>query len=397
MDLGSVTADSGSIIFQISATLLFGLVFLFLWWQSRIVYFGLWSIAWGVQAAAIPLAYAHFVAPSMLWLALYALMEFAFAVLLFAAGRAGFSGVIRDWRAPLKILLGFPVFLAVVYALGWHTRQESVHALHAAVLCSVYVYNYTNIRTIGVAGHVFRFSLLCLAVAFLYHAMVLLYLSVGTVSPAAAWARMLQYSYLYDFALHAVLTFAALAMWIENQQQRIGELGMELDRVRRESSESMDRDDLTGLLNHAALDRRIRGTAAFDGVVAVCDMDNFKEINDRYGHLTGDEILRSIGHLFRSSIRQEDEAFRWGGDEFVILFHNQDRELVDHRMLDLRDRLRTFRVRGYGVLPISFSWGAAEAHGRPLRETLDEADHTMYGKKVPEGGRMGRSQAPPLG
>ena len=380
MDLGSVTAEPGSIVFQISATLLFGLVFLFLWWQSRIVYFGLWSIAWGVQAAAIPLAYAYFVAPSMPWLALYALMEFAFAVLLFAAGRAGFSGVIRDWRAPLKILLGFPVFLAVAYALGWHTRQEGIHALHAAVLCSVYVYNYTSIRAIGVAGHVFRFSLLCLAVVLLYHAMVLVYLSAGA-APAAGWMRMLRYSHFYDFALHAVLTFAALAMWIENQQQRVRDLGMELDRVRRESAESMDRDDLTGLLNHAALDRRIRGTATFDGVVAVCDMDNFKEINDRYGHLTGDEILRSIGHLFRSSIRQADEAFRWGGDEFVILFHNQERELVDHRMLDLRDRLQAFRVRGYGVLPISFSWGAAEAHGRTLRETLDEADRMMYGKK----------------
>jgi diguanylate cyclase (GGDEF)-like protein len=380
MDLGSVTAGPGSVFFQIAATLLFGLVFLFLWRQSKIVYFGLWSVAWGVQAAALPLAYGYSDAPSMWWLAPYALAEFAFAVLLFAAGRAGFSGVVRDWRAPLKILLGFPVFLALAYALGWHTRQEGAHALHAVVLCSVYMYNYTSVRTVGVAGHVFRFSLLCLAVVFLYHAMVLVYLSAGA-APAVRWIRMLEYSRLYDFALHAVLTFAALAMWIENQQYRMRELGTELERARREIVENLDKDDLTGLLNHAALDRRIREAARFEGVVAVCDIDNFKEVNDRYGHLTGDEILRSIGHLLRSSIRQEDEAFRWGGDEFVVLFNNQDREVVDQRMQDLRARLQTFTVRGYGMLPISFSWGTAEAHGRPLRETLDAADRGMYGKK----------------
>src|SRR5215471_13009517 len=60
-------------------------------------------------------------------------------------------------------------------------------------------------------------------------------------------------------------------------------------------------------------------------------MDNFKDVNDRYGHLVGDETLRNIGHLLRSSIRAEDEAFRWGGDEFVILFHNQNQEVARNR------------------------------------------------------------------
>jgi diguanylate cyclase (GGDEF)-like protein len=380
MDLGSITADPGSLIFQIAVTLLFGLVFLFLWRQSKIVYFGLWSAAWAVQAVALPLGYVYAVRRSLPWLAAYALMEFAFAVLLFAAGRAGFSGSIRDWRAPLRILLGFPIFVALVYTLGWHTRQESVHALHAVVLCSVYTYNSTSIRTIGVGGGVFRFSLLCLAVVFLYHAIVVAYLSMGAV-PAEGWLRVLQYSRFYDFALHAVLTFAALAMWIESQQHRVKEMAIELERVRRESTEHLETDDLTGLLNHAALDRHIRERTDFTGVVVVCDMDNFKDINDSYGHLTGDEILRSIGHLLRSSIRQADLAFRWGGDEFVILFHNADRELINGRMAELQERLRTFRVRGYGVLPISFSWGTAEANGRPLRDALNEADRTMYQHK----------------
>jgi diguanylate cyclase (GGDEF)-like protein len=107
-------------------------------------------------------------------------------------------------------------------------------------------------------------------------------------------------------------------------------------------------------------------------------MDCFKEINDRYGHLVGDEILRHIGHLLQASIRLEDEAFRWGGDEFVVLFHNHPPGVASPRMGEIESRLRDFRVRGFGMLPISFSWGTAEGRGRPLREALDEADRVMY-------------------
>ena len=80
-----------------------------------------------------------------------------------------------------------------------------------------------------------------------------------------------------------------------------------------------------------------------------------------------------MGHLLRTSIRPEDEAFRWGGDEFVVLFHNGDPEVVGARMREIGERLREFRIRGHGILPISFSWGASYSHGRPLREVVDEA------------------------
>ena len=71
-------------------------------------------------------------------------------------------------------------------------------------------------------------------------------------------------------------------------------------------------------------------------------MDNFKDVNDRYGHLVGDEILRNIGNLLQASIRHEDEAFRWGGDEFVILFHNQHSEVASKRMTEIEARLQRF-------------------------------------------------------
>src|SRR5438045_2940719 len=123
-------------------------------------------------------------------------------------------------------------------------------------------------------------------------------------------------------------------------------------------------------------------------------MDNFKDINDRYGHLVGDEILRNIGNLLQASIRHADEAFRWGGDEFVILFQNQHADVARKRMGEIEARLREFQVRGFGVLPITFSWGTAEIAGRALRDALDEADRNMYSLKRQRAGSGSKEQPP---
>ncbi len=166
---------------------------------------------------------------------------------------------------------------------------------------------------------------------------------------------------------------------------RLRGLTIEVEDLRRENNSRADSDSLTGLLNQAALARRVERTEGPDCVVVVCDMDNFKEVNDRYGHLVGDEILRNVGNLLERSIRHDDEAYRWGGDEFVILFLHQSTEGAAKRMAEIERRLRDFQVRGFGGLTISFSWGVAEGRGRPLREALDEADHAMYDSKRNRG------------
>ncbi len=378
--MNSAGPDLVGLYVQVLGTLLYCLVFLFLWRQSGILYFGYWSLAWGLQSVALLCLRVYFAAASALWLSCYALLEFAFALALMAAARGGPSKLAGTWKSYFRVLLGFPLFLAIVYLLGLQSSFEGFQALHALILGSIYLYTFFMIRgNVGVGGQLFRVSLLCLGLAFLYNAGAFFYLY--NRGPHPSWPRYLQYNNLYDFALLTLLAFAAMAMWIESQRDRILELSNQLDVVRRDSVKNMDLDKLTGLLNQAALERRMEGDQEFVGVVAVCDMDNFKSINDRYGHLVGDEILRNIGHLLRSSIRQEDEAFRWGGDEFVILFRNQNLSVVKARMLEIRERLKDFRVRGHGTLSIDFSWGTSEATGTGLRGVLDAADHDMYAYK----------------
>jgi diguanylate cyclase (GGDEF)-like protein len=352
--------------------LLLGLVFVFLYRQSRVVYFGLWSIAWLLRFLAAIFGYQLLRTGSLGWMAPYAVFEFGFSIVLIAGARAGFASSIKDWRTVLRLISILPIFVALIYAFGWYSKLDGYRAADAIVLGGVYVYNFVALRkNAGLGARVFRLCLFMLAAGFLVRALTL----------AGVIHIDLGYEAYGDLVLHCVLGFAAMAMWNESQIDRIRQLAAEVDYLRRETQQRLDLDHLTGLLNQAALSRRIDHAGTFEGVVAVCDMDNFKDVNDRYGHLVGDEILRNIGNLLKSSIRHEDEAFRWGGDEFVILFHNQQTEVANKRMQEISARLREFRVRGYGVLPITFSWGTAEAAGRILREALDEADQTMYALK----------------
>ncbi len=379
-------ANELTLYMQLFGALLFCLVFLYLWRQSGIVYFGLWSMAWAARILAVGCGFGYYLLRSVWWLAPHAFFEFTFALALVAAARAGLSRGGRTWHTTRRLLLAFAGFLACIFLMGLQAQPESYRWIHMLLLGFIYLYHCRSVTVgQGVGGKLFRISLLCLAFVFLHNALAYSWLNYTGRIPA--WMAFLASHRLFDFALHIIMTFGAMAVWIEIQSARVREIAGELDRVLRESLNSQEIDHLTGLLNRGALEKRLADPGVFEGVVAVCDMDRFKEVNDSHGHLTGDEILRNIGHLLRASIRGHDEAFRWGGDEFVIFFHNQQDAVARQRMQEIERRLGSFRVRGLGMLPISFSWGTAEATGDSMRDVLEEADRRMYALKRERAGQ----------
>ncbi|HXN49609.1 MAG TPA: GGDEF domain-containing protein [Bryobacteraceae bacterium] len=214
---------------------------------------------------------------------------------------------------------------------------------------------------------------------------VALWVARGAISLAAL--RFLAGPDRLVFLMYAPLQVAIamalviIAVRLESQKQQLRSLNDELARLRKDAEGQMDLDPLTGLKNRSALARWMDEQSVFDGLVVVSDMDDFKSINDKYGHLVGDEILHGVGKLIRSSIRETDLAFRWGGDEFVIFFHTRETKLVDSRMCKIEEHLANFRIREHGALPVHFSWGVTSTAGRPLRECVEEADRLMYESK----------------
>lgn len=139
-------------------------------------------------------------------------------------------------------------------------------------------------------------------------------------------------------------------------------------------------DSATKVYNRRYYDERLR---SLDGeyAMAMIDTDNFKHINDRYGHLAGDTALYHTAQAIRSEIRTGDELVRYGGDEFFLLFHDMPHHSLEKKLENIRHAVECIRIPEYPELRISASIGGAYADG-PLPETMHKADLALYRSKI---------------
>ncbi len=152
-------------------------------------------------------------------------------------------------------------------------------------------------------------------------------------------------------------------------------------------------DSLTGLLNRRSLDEilpsEIGRHSRYGGVFSliILDLDSFKSLNDNYGHLAGDELLRQIGIIMKNSLRESDRAFRYGGDEFAILLPQTTMD--EAFKVAERIRQQTFAKIVIGSTPISISLGLASwpTDGVVANEILSSADVALYQAKHLGGNR----------
>ena len=151
-------------------------------------------------------------------------------------------------------------------------------------------------------------------------------------------------------------------------------------------------DDLTGLHNARYLDlcleTEIRRSQRFQTTFCLLfiDLDNFKSVNDTWGHLAGSSVLQQVGRLLRMDLREVDLVFRYGGDEFVVLLleTNTNTGLAAAERIRRRLESSRFRVGDSAQLNLTASIGVAAwpRHGLTKRELLRFADQGMYhGKK----------------
>jgi diguanylate cyclase (GGDEF)-like protein len=148
-------------------------------------------------------------------------------------------------------------------------------------------------------------------------------------------------------------------------------------------------DRLTGLSNRHAGERALERDAArarragSPFSLALLDLDNFKQVNDRYGHAVGDEILRQVSQVLASTFRASDLAVRWGGDEFLILLPDVAAKGAGIFAERARMQIETLTFAGGNV---TISGGVVEmGKDESPRDALERADAQLYEAK--RGGR----------
>lgn len=204
--------------------------------------------------------------------------------------------------------------------------------------------------------------------------------------------RLLQDALTETRALHSVDELTSARRQVRVAEERIEQLTSELELI----SQLVCEDPLTGALNRRGLEELLERESAraererASLCAALIDIDDFKRINDHYGHPAGDRVLRHVVSVARDVIRGHDAVGRYGGEEFVLVLPRASAASTTAIVQRLRRELepRAFQL-GHSGLKVTFSAGIAERRaGEHHASLLARADRALY-----EAKRLGKDRA----
>lgn len=183
---------------------------------------------------------------------------------------------------------------------------------------------------------------------------------------------------------------------VTSLHKRLARQNRELERLSGQLREESRRDPLTQVGNRLRfnedavrlLDEHRRYRRRF--CLALCDIDNFKKYNDTFGHLAGDENLRMVAAALRAGTRASDQVYRFGGEEFLLIFTEQSLEEARVACERLRQSVQGRRLahpenQPYGVVTLTFGLAGLGEADTDLQSAIHRADMALYEGK--EGGR----------
>ena len=209
---------------------------------------------------------------------------------------------------------------------------------------------------------------------------------VGTkLSPVADKLLAAAAKHIGDTAYNTPMLLKLALSAILEAESKIKEQGKRIEELKNMTLT----DELTGVFNrrgfYGALTHSLNEASRFKegGVVILCDLDDFKQINDAHGHGAGDKVLQKVGELLQQNLRKIDTVARIGGDEFALLLTRTNWENAEIRVQYLKNMLtgQTVFYNGHHI-PISLSFGVAPYCESSLEhEVLALADADMYANK----------------
>ncbi len=174
-----------------------------------------------------------------------------------------------------------------------------------------------------------------------------------------------------------------LKRFLEENRTRLELIEEKFNEQRREAQH----DSLTGLLNRRSFDEDMQKLdhAKIPYALLILDIDNFKGINDTYGHLIGDEVLKEIGEVLRTYVRKNTKTYRYGGEEFVVVLPGGDElaaKTVGERLRKVIESRGLQLPNAPNLLTFTASFGATvKRENEYYKEVLQRADEALYEAK----------------
>ncbi len=349
-----------------------------LWVGSRRETILTWLLAWSANLLALAaLAGSSFIAPDPAWMLLYCPTKMVFALLLvrgimmFKRDRLAMFHLSRNWAIIASLLFCF-----VLTMLPAIDRLSITFLVTGSVLAFGAL--FSGLRLAKNDAWFLVGATVLSGIISLHHGLRLM--QTGEHAAGGIFVSSLWFIDVFGEFLIGLFCLLALGQRALHEMTRVNET---LESTQRTLRSLVDADPLTGLNNRRRLRKFLEKTKISGGSLVFLDVDDFKGINDRWGHLTGDQCLRRISDALREVFRNEDGLFRVGGDEFLVVVPTMKPGALGERVRQLRAELPP---SGTNVIPISIAAGIVELHpDLAIEEALALADTAMYSDKSNSG------------
>lgn len=287
------------------------------------------------------------------------------------------------------------IFIPIIYAI-WK-RRETIPVKLAQYVMGIYYFVLMMVTAMVVLGvqelsflHIYLMSVFGIAITVEMHPLYLFLL----ILPAHLFTIfMVPFTTDDSLVIHTLLVnisfsnLAAIILSFMAYNNRVSAfVNKELIIEKNEQlADLVERDGMTGLYNHKAsfeklkkeMDQSNRTDAPLS--IILFDIDDFKQVNDTYGHLTGDSVLRKLSHLMKNITRTTDIVGRYGGEEFLLVLPGTDLNGAKILTKKIQSELRTTSFEK--DITITVSGGASEYSDESVDELISITDKKLYKAK----------------
>ena len=291
------------------------------------------------------------------------------------------SGSFSSATLPARLSILIPMLLFIILAprVKDYKKGFLLYYLipHWATVCTIVAVYHLDNRTYMPVGLIimhFTFLAVGLAMPVIYHIPMHALLFV-TILLTDKFMHYPDLKLIISQALPVYIGVILLQLILENTFA-------DAYIIRQQLETNSVSDRLTGIYNRFIINE-ITGTRSEkfklrsnDVFILMLDIDYFKNVNDTYGHVAGDEILKFVAEQIKSQLYKTDYVIRWGGEEFIVLLVDYDEESAYKLAEKLRKYIKT--IKNY-ICPITISIGVSKYNNTDnYHEAIDKADQALY-------------------